>query len=432
VKYVQEIDGCMADAIGGHGLSSQEFVSELEGCEKALGNLRRACERGELPALDSEKSLSALEALSPLAENIRKDFKTVLVLGVGGSSLGGRTLSGLLEAPLGDRVGPRLSFLDNIDPNSVERIIKTLDLAATLFLVISKSGRTLSTLAQFLICYEAVSGVVGNPSVSKNFIVVTETTDNPLRRCAERMSVMVLGHDSAIGGRFSVFSTAGLVPALIAGVNCREVLEGGASALEDMLGGAPAEVVEPARGAALIVGLAKRRKITTSILMPYCDRLRCFGLWYQQLVAESLGKEGTGILPINAAGTVDQHSQLQLFLDGPRDKMVTFIGVDNAGLGRLIPSHFVEPPEEEIFKNCFLGDLFEAEYESTARSLTSAGRPIRRFRLDRLEERGLGALLMHFMMEIILVGDRFGVNPFNQPAVEIGKALTRELLLDAP
>ena len=110
--------------------------------------------------------------------------------------------------------------------------------------------------------------------------------------------------------------------------------------------------------------------------------------------------------------------------------MVTFIGVDNAGLGRLIPTDFVESPEGELFKDCSLGDLFDAEYEATVRSLTTAGRPVRRFRLDRLEERGLGALLMHFMLEVILVASRFGVDPFDQPAVEAGKALTRELLLE--
>ena len=430
MNYVQDIDGCMVEAIGGAGMSRQEFLCELEGCEKALGNLRRACEHQEIPALDTEKSLTALEFLLPLTENIRKSFKTVVVLGVGGSSLGGSTLSGLLGVPLRDRAGPVLCFLDNIDPNSVEGILETLDLETTFFLVISKSGRTLSTLAQFLICSEAVSAVVGSGSVSKHFIVVTEITKSPLRHCAERMSVMVLEHDSAVGGRFSVFSTAGLAPALIAGVNCRELLEGSASALDNMLSGTSVEVVEPARGAALIVGLANRRKINTSVLMPYSDRLRCFGLWYRQLVAESLGKNGKGILPINAAGIVDQHSQLQLFLDGPRDKMVTFIGVDNAGLGRLIPTDFIESPEGELFKDCSLGDLFDAEYEATVRSLTTAGRPVRRFRLDRLEERGLGALLMHFMLEVILVASRFGVDPFDQPAVEAGKALTRELLLE--
>ena len=150
------------------------------------------------------------------------------------------------------------------------------------------------------------------------------------------------------------------------------------------------------------------------------------------MVAESLGKNGKGILPINAAGIVDQHSQLQLFLDGPRDKMVTFIGADNAGLGRLIPTDFLGSPEGELFENYSLGDLFDAEYEATVRSLTTAGRPVRRFRLDRLEERELGALLMHFMLEVILVGSRFGVDPFDQPAVEAGKALTRELLLETP
>jgi glucose-6-phosphate isomerase len=323
-------------------------------------------------------------------------------------------------------------FLDNVDPNSMERTLDSLDLGKTFFLVISKSGKTLSTLAQFLVCSRAISSAFGHASLQKHFIVVTETTDNPLRNCAELMSIIVLDHDSDIGGRFSVFSTAGLTPALIAGVNCKEVLEGSAAVLREILSDAPTEFVEPAKGAAVVVGLAKKHNITTSVLMPYSDRLQSFSLWYRQLVAESLGKNGMGILPINALGTVDQHSQLQLFLDGPRDKLITFIGTNTAGLGELIPTDLVGASETELFKGRRLGDLFEAEYEATARSLISSGCPVRRFHLEGLSEKGLGALLTHFMIEIILVGDRFGVNPFDQPAVEAGKALTRKLMLRIP
>lgn len=430
MDYVQEIDGCMERTIGKSGISNHEFLAELEECGKALSGLRQSFERREIAALDTGKSLKKLEQLFPLTEDIRKNFETVLILGVGGSSLGGNTLSALLGPGVVRTGNPQVYFLDNIDPHTMKHTLGVMDLEKTFFVVISKSGKTLSTLAQFLICSRAVSSAFGQCAVQKHFIVVSEATDNPLRACAERMSILVLEHDSDIGGRFSVFSTAGLTPALIAGVNCKEVLEGSASVLHKILSDAPMDVIEPVKGAAVVAGLAKKRNVTASVLMPYSDRLQCFSFWYRQLVAESLGKNGMGILPINALGTVDQHSQLQLFLDGPRDKMITFIGTNTAGLGEFIPTKFVESSEAELFKDRVLGDLFEAEYEATAQSLINAGCPIRKFHVESLSEKSLGALLAHFMIEVILLGDRFGLNPFDQPAVQEGKALTRRLLLN--
>jgi len=429
--FVQDIEGCMASTIGSYGISNQEFQEELTCCGQALTDFRLACKHKKIPALDTVQSMQLLEDLAPIAEKISEEFRTVLVLGVGGSSLGGSTLIDSLGTLANDNTRPELRFVDSIDPESVERLLTTISLDTTFFLVISKSGETLSTLAQFLIFCELVTESLGREVVPDHFIVVTEASENPLRRSAGRMGIRVLDHNPEIGGRFSIFSITGLVPALIAGIDCRELLDGAAFALRAILSEAPVETIEAARGAAVIAGLAKRRKIITNVMMPYSDRLRNFGFWYRQLVAESLGKGGEGILPVNAMGTVDQHSQLQLFLDGPPDKMVTFIGVCSSDGARLIPSTLLDVREHSLFANTSLGHLFEAEYMATIRSLTSAGRPTRKFALSRLGAEEVGGLLTHFMVEVILLGGRFGVNPFDQPAVETGKKMARELLLNS-
>ena len=429
--FVQDIEGCMARTIGSNGISGQEFQEELSCCGQALTNFRLACKHRKIPALDTEQSMRLLEDLAPIAEKISEQFRTVLVLGVGGASLGGSALVDSLGKRANNNTGPELHFVDSIDPESVEKLLTSISLDTTFFLVISKSGKTLSTLAQFLIFCDLVAGSLGREAVSDHFIAVTEASENPLRRSAGRMGIRVLDHDPDIGGRFSIFSVAGLVPALIAGVDCRGLLDGVAFALNTILSEAPVDTIEAARGAAVIAGLAKRRKITTNVLMPYSDRLRSFGFWYRQLVAESLGKGGEGILPVNAMGTVDQHSQLQLFLDGPPDKMVTFIGISSSERSRPIPSTLLEGVERLLFVRTSIGHLFEAEYMATIKSLTSAGRPTRKFSLGSLGAEDLGGLLTHFMVEVILLGGRFGVNPFDQPAVEAGKKMARELLLDS-
>jgi glucose-6-phosphate isomerase len=180
-------------------------------------------------------------------------------------------------------------------------------------------------------------------------------------------------------------------------------------------------------GAALSVALANAGKNIT-VLMPYADRLAWFAKWYVQLWAESLGKDGKGTTPIRAMGTVDQHSQLQLYLAGPRDKMFTLVTTEVAGTGGAVSAAFADRPELGYLAGRTMGDLLDAEQRATAASLVSQKRPTRRLHLARLDEASLGALLMHFMLETIIAADLFGVDAFDQPAVEEGKVLARQYL----
>jgi glucose-6-phosphate isomerase len=251
-----------------------------------------------------------------------------------------------------------------------------------------------------------------------------------MRRLAASLDLTVLDHDPGIGGRFSALSLVGLLPAMIAGLDAEAVREGAALVLDPVLSGAAPEDCAPAAGAAIAIGLARHRFLTTSVLMPYVDRLAHFGLWYRQLWAESLGKQGRGTTPIRAIGTVDQHSQLQLYLDGPRDKMFTLIQLDVAGTGRAAQPGLASEPALGYLAGRTIGDLLDAEQRATAETLVRHARPVRVFRLDRLDERVMGALMMHFMIETIVAARLLEVDPFDQPAVEEGKVLARQYLAE--
>ena len=172
----------------------------------------------------------------------------------------------------------------------------------------------------------------------------------------------------------------------------------------------------------------RQRGIATTVLMPYVDRLANFGLWYRQLWAESLGKNGTGTTPIRAVGTVDQHSQLQLYLAGPADKMFTVVMLDCAGTGATVDAGLAADEALSYLYGRTMGDLMDAEQRATAVTLARHGRPTRLIRLASLDERVMGSLMMHFMLETIIAAHLLGVDPFGQPAVEEGKVLTRSYL----
>ena len=188
--------------------------------------------------------------------------------------------------------------------------------------------------------------------------------------------------------------------------------------------------VAPAVGAVLAVGLAQYNGITASVLMPYLDRLENFAKWYRQLWAESLGKDGKGTTPINALGTIDQHSQLQLYLDGPKDKFFTLIISEVIQKGGLLPKDLISLPELEFLAGRGIGDLMAAEQQATIETLVAHNCPTRVLEIRNLDEYTLGALMMHFMLETIIAGHLMGVNPFGQPAVDEGKKLAQKILTE--
>jgi glucose-6-phosphate isomerase len=432
MRYHHLTDSCLATAIGEGGLSEDTFTRVLMAAAPALDRLCQLAESGRLPFLSLTSGMDDLDAAREIAEDWRARLDDVVVLGTGGSSLGAQALYALRDRGFGPGAGtPRLHFLDNVDPDSWSALMGALDLGRCGVIAVSKSGTTAETLAQALFLLPALENAVGRDAMARQAVAVTEAKPSPLAEIAAHYGLRRLDHDPEIGGRFSVLSLVGALPAMIAGLDVAALRAGADEVLRATLDAPKVEDSAPAIGAAIAVGLLQEKQIGQSVLMAYCDRLATFGLWYRQLWAESLGKDGTGTTPIRALGTVDQHSQLQLYLAGPRDKMFTFLVSDTAGEGGRMDASLAQAAGATVLAGRSLGDLFDASARATAESLVRNGRPVRMIRLARVDEAGLGALFMHFMLETIFAADLLGVNAFDQPAVEEGKLLARQYLEDS-
>ena len=403
MMYTQNLEGC--DNGNNNTAILHTFLKS-----KALDEFRSAYQNGNLAPLSLVEQTEDIE-LYKIAANRFAGFDDILILGTGGSSLGGQAF-----CALSPQEKPRLHFLDNIDPHTFASLFQKLDLEKVGFLAISKSGSTVETLLQLLTCMQHIQG----KDLADRFIVITEPTVNPLRTLAETQGWLCLDHPETVGGRYSCFSVVGLLPAILAGLDPYAFRDGARAVLHQHLNDDSPPALQ---GAVMAVYLEKYHKKTLSVMLPYADQLSLFSRWYCQLWAESLGKDGKGTTPIHALGTVDQHSQLQLYLDGPKDKFFTIITSSWKGKGDRINLAFI--PE---FTGKSMGDLFAAEQKATYETLIRHKCPTRLITLDHINEYNLGALMMHFMIETILTSLLICVNAFDQPAVEEGKRLAREYL----
>mgnify|MGYP003627977646 CR=1 FL=1 len=419
------------DRIGDAGLSVAALEALLPAATRSLAGLRERKASGALPLLSLPWRSDDLEEGAALAQELRGWARHVLILGIGGSSLGGATICRLAEKGTAYSPDtPKLHFLDNIDPATFTSIFRRIALKKTAVIAISKSGGTAETLCQTLICHDAFVAAGLDPA--KHFITVTEPGPRPLRQFAETTGCRCLEHDPAIGGRYSGLTLNGLLPAMIVGLDAEAIRRGAAAVTDAAL--TPANPMEsaPALGAMVNIGLGRERGITQTVLMPYSDRLDRIGDWFTQLWAESLGKQGNGTTPVGALGTVCQHSSLQLFLDGPPDKMVTMVQSDIAGTGGRVGANATALMGESLgyLAGRTMGDLMDAEQRATAETLIANRRPTRIIRTQAIDEESVGALMMHFFLETMVAADLLGVDAFDQPAVEEGKVLARRYLAE--
>ncbi|MBX9806142.1 MAG: glucose-6-phosphate isomerase [Alphaproteobacteria bacterium] len=384
-----------------------------------------------LPLFQQIKSDDLLTSLAPIASHFQA-FEDILILGTGGSSLGGQTLIALRNP---QAKTPRFHFLDNIDPYTFHTLLSKLDITKTGAIAISKSGNTAETITQLLLCIQHWLKSIPEARLTDHFQIITEPVDNGIRRLANAYALPCLDHPTDIGGRFAVFTVVGILPALIAGLDAKALLTGARDVLRAALDVTTINECLPLQGAGLHMTLAKSG-ITQTVLMPYVDRLNTFTFWFRQLWAESLGKldtnkERQGITPIQSLGTVDQHSQLQLYLDGPRDKFFTLITLDQHYDSTKINLPPVGHATIDLFQNKTMGDLMLAEQQATIDTLRNNKCPTRVIHLNTLDEKTLGGLMMHYMLETLATAHLMNVNPFDQPAVEEGKILTKAYLENA-
>lgn len=429
--YSQDIADCLADKIGDGGLDPARFRALTDRLAPAIDRLRSAHDGGELPFLRLPGESADLAALQEVADKYRKRFDDVVILGTGGSSLGSRALYEMADEDA-DRVkrSPRLHIITNVDPFIFDRLIRRLDFRTTGLIVISKSGGTTETMMQFLAVLPEIRRQLDEEDISKRVTLITEPGDTPLRRIGKRFGLPTLRHDPRVGGRYSVLSVVGMLPAMIAGLDAKAVRDGAKAVLDQALNAASPMDVPAAQGAAVSIGLNRDRGVSATVMLAYSDRLGSLARWYRQLWAESLGKRGQGTTPIYATGPVDQHSQLQLWLDGPADKMFTVLGAPNDLDSVGIDPALADDPRLSYMVGRTMGDLMDASRKATSETLARRGRPVRRIDMARIDEHAMGAMMMHFMLETVLAADLLGVDPFDQPAVEDGKLLIRQYLED--
>ncbi len=437
--YRQSIDGCLSSKIGEAGLSRERLAHWLALLAPRFSSLQEEAYKGSYSLFRILDETADIDEAQTAFEKLSQGADTVIVLGTGGSSLGGQTLAQLggwsIPGDNGpnDKRRPRLRFYDNLDERSFLRGLSILNIPASRFIVISKSGTTAETLAQTLTAFRFIEDAGYGSLIPRMFLGVTEPEKagiaNGLRNLFSTRKIPVLPHPSSIGGRYSAFTVAGLLPAMARGLDPIAFRRGGAEVVNQLINAKSAEDNASARGAAIAIALAKDRGVGASVLMPYSDRLKRFAAWYVQLWAESLGKAGEGTTPIAALGPVDQHSQLQLFMDGP-PHFITVVRIENGDgkSGLPIPREPASEAGAPYLADRTIGDLVQAQQNAIVEALISAKRPVRTIDITRLDECALGAMMMHFMIETVLAASLLKVDPFDQPAVELGKRLARQYL----
>lgn len=434
----------MAPALAGRGIDPARLEGVLfERFAHALGVFERQRREGVLGFLDLPSDPATPDRIRELADSFGQWFENIVVLGIGGSALGTQLLRDALRGPYWNLDGPgkrddfpRLFILDNADPATVGGLLERLDLSRTLFNVVSKSGSTAETMAQYLLAEAAVSRAVGADHAAGHFLFTTDPDAGALRGLARQLGVPALDLPGNVGGRFSVLSAVGLLPAAAIGIDIHRLLAGAAAMRDRCM--EPDLRANPAGMFAVLLHSAQvDLGMPIHVLMPYSDRLRGIGLWFQQLWAESLGKaydrEGirveSGPTPLPAIGATDQHAQVQLFMEGPRDKVVVFVRVADPGVDLLeIPRAHGDVGALGYLGGHTLGGLLDAEFQATREALRREGRPSMTIELERLDPYALGEVLMLLQSSTVLAGGLYGVDPLNQPGVELGKELTYGLL----
>ncbi len=437
---------CMQDKVKQHGLTQQElqnyrqkFVEIHNSINQKIADEKLMLGWAKLPYLNFE-----VDKILKMAKEVKNKFDTLLVLGIGGSALGNIALQTALRdkfwnyLPKSQRKGwLKLYVFDNVDPDTAKSLLKHIDIKKTLINVISKAGDTAETVATFFVFYNELVKKVGKKNAKKHIIITTGPKTGFLRELVNKgYSQYDFTIPENVGGRFSVLSPVGLVSAALTGINIRNLLAGAKNMAE--LCKVEKNVKEneafenPAFIFALINYLLYQKGKHICVMMPYSDRLYGFADWFRQLWAESLGKEkdnngnivNVGPTPIKALGVTDQHSQIQLYREGPNDKIIVFLSVEKFSCEIKIPKF----PQEHYLCGHTLNELFKSEEKATIASLTQAQRPNMTITFPQIDEESIGEFIYMLELATAYAGELFNIDAFNQPGVVLGKNYTYALL----
>ncbi|HBW35656.1 glucose-6-phosphate isomerase [Desulfosporosinus sp. BICA1-9] len=440
---VLDYTGMMQSSQNMKGFSNSELKDLQAVLDAAQTSLDKRREAGELDfsrLLPSMKS--QLAEIIEYANQAALKFENFVVLGIGGSALGPMAVHQALnhyyynELPP-ERRGhrPRLYVVDNIDPMRFHELLHILDPHKTLFNVISKSGNTSETMAQFMIIRDILRRECGD-HYTKHIVVTTDKEKGNLLPIALKEGFQRFVIPSAIGGRFSELTPVGLLAAAICGIDVNQLLEG-ALEMDQRIRETKGVFSNPAQLRSALALLSWRKGKNISVLMPYADGLKTIADWYAQLWAESLGKRldrqgcvvQLGQTPVKALGVTDQHSQVQLYVEGPDDKTIAFVTVGKFREDQEIPSDIGELPEDiQFLGGRTLAELLIAEQKATEYALTLAGRQHQKIVLPSLDAFHIGQLLVMLEWETAYMGELLNINAFDQPGVEEGKIGTYALM----
>ncbi len=425
-------------AVGAHGLSPEDVKAMENGIAEAHRTLSENRKKGAYGFANALHDKRAEDASAAAAQEIRAGFSDLVVLGIGGSALGARALLSAAAPPAGRGTGKEkrlgIHIVDNIDPEYLNEVFSGLDLKTTAFNVVTKSGSTPETMAQFLIAADLLRKSAGGP-ISGRLWVTTDPEKGDLRAIARKEGFKTLPVPPEVGGRYSLLTAVGLLPAAAGGIDIHALLEGAREVDAEWTGS------DPLRNPAYLFGAcchamhaAKGKPMV--VLFSYSQKLYDLADWFRQLWAESLGKrlslDGSevfaGSTPLRALGTTDQHSQIQLYAEGPNDKFVVFLRVGEPGSDLEIPRLYPGMKSLEYLGGHRISELFDAEFTGTEVALREASRPTARLTVPRVNARSAGRLFQMLMVSTVLGGALYRVNPFDQPGVERGKVVAAALL----
>ena len=428
----------MSGFVGENGITEEDLEALRPGCEaaaKALSENRDSMRWRELPHNQKE----IVEDILKAAELIRMNCEYFVVLGIGGSALGPIAVQQALshmkynELPNSRRKGPRFYVLDNVDPESMAALFDIIEPDKTVFNVITKSGGTSETMSQLLIVSDILHSVYG-ADISSHLVAVTDKEKGNLIKIAKLENLKTFYVPDGVGGRFSELCPVGLLAAAVCGIDIKELLAGAAymdeQCAETDFRKNPAYIL----GALSVIGMQKGCNI--QVLMPYADSLKYISDWFAQLWAESLGKKvhrngsdaHTGQTPVKALGVTDQHSQVQLYTEGPFDKIITFLGVDRYRSKIAIPDGYKDIPEISFLCGHSLNELIQAEQFATEYAVMKSGHLSQTITLPEVNAFTVGELLYLFEVMTAFTGELLDINAFDQPGVEEGKNATYALL----
>ncbi len=424
-QNLQEIDK-------NHGVSENELKTKDSQIKEYLEKIHQR-NQGFYEILDDEATINKIKDFTKKVEG---KYENIVILGIGGSALGAICLKQSLKHLYEDSLEtnfPKLHILDNIDPVLLKETEDILELEKTLFLVITKSGGTPETLSQFFYFREKV--LKENLNLNEHFVFITDPEKGLLREVAKEEKIPTFEIPQNVGGRFSVLTPVGLLPASLIGINIEKLIEG-AKKMRTRFLSENFENNLAFQLAKLQFELEKKGK-TINVLLPYSQKLIKFADWYRQLLAESIGKKSNnkgkevnvGITPINALGATDQHSQNQLYNEGPNDKLFILIKVNQQGPELKIKNPYPDNPIVDYIKDLSFNKLIHTEMEGTIQSFNQNDRPNITIEINEVNEETIGQLFMLFEGSIAILGELFEINAFDQPGVELSKTLTKQLLL---